>query len=170
MTDPATVEKVARAICYVDATQRQTVVPSLWGPAEIQDCVDADWSYWEPEALAALAAHEAAIKEAGMMIGPATIPEPVAAWEAKAAEFHAANIAEARADPEYKRGDLKESARLLRRWLADAAPANEHGQVSFLRALVEAHLVAVDEVIEDQDRAMIAASDPLPAPPESEPK
>ena len=168
MTDPATVEKVARAIFRNRARYQK------WTPEEAKRAEDKFWNA-DPEdeisdALAALAAHEAAIKDAGMMIGPATISEPVAAWEAKAAEFHAANVAEARGDPEYKRGDLKESARLLRRWLADAAPANEHGQVSFLRALVEAHLVAVDEVIEDQDRAMIAASDPLPAPPESEPK
>ena len=138
MTDPATVEKVARAIVRANSV-------FVGDPSK--------------SALAALAAHEAATKDAGMMIGPATISEPVAAWEAKAAEFHAANVAEARGDPEYKRGDLKESARMLRHWLADAAPANERGQVSFLRALVEAHLVAVDEVIEDQDRAMIAASE-----------
>ena len=157
MDDATVVEKVARAICRVDATQRQTVIPDPFGPKEIQSCIDADWTYWEPEARAAITAFLADLETRGMKIGPATIPEPVAAWEAKAAEFHAANVAEERADPEYKRGDLRESARMLRRWLADAAPANELGQVSFLRALVEAHLAVVDEVIEDQDRAMIAA-------------
>ena len=148
--DDATVEKAWRTHWLAAARCGEN------GPISAHDI---ERSGFHAGYAAAIADFLADLEARGMKIGPATIPEPVAAWEAKAAEFHAANVAEERADPEYKRGDLRESARMLRGWLADAAPANELGQVSFLRALVEAHLAVVDEVIEDQDRAMIAASE-----------
>jgi hypothetical protein len=56
--------------------------------------------------------------------------EPNPEWEAKADAYHAAALAEAGVDPQA-------TLAMLERWKADAEPANEMGQVSFSRAMLD---------------------------------
>jgi hypothetical protein len=68
-------------------------------------------------------------------LAAASLPDekrpPNPEWEAKAEAWHAATVAEVgEANP-------FDTLAMLERWKADAEPANEHGQVSFSRALLD---------------------------------
>ncbi len=62
------------------------------------------------------------------------LPEPNPEWEAKAKALNEA--ARAERGP-ITREDAEQTLTMLRKWTADAQPANEHGQVSFARAMLE---------------------------------
>jgi len=57
-------------------------------------------------------------------------PEPNPEWEALADAYHAASLEECGVEPEA-------TLAMLRRWKADAEPANALGQISFSRAMLE---------------------------------
>ena len=71
-----------------------------------------------------------------------TKPAPNPEWEAKAQEFRAAQLAESGPPNPF------DTLTMLERWTADAEPANEHGQVSFSRAMLESAESALRQALE----------------------
>ena len=69
------------------------------------------------------------------------VPEPNPEWEAKAAAHHAESVAEAGVNP-------FDTLTMLERWKADAEPANELGQVSFSRAMLDSATDALHMALE----------------------
>ena len=69
------------------------------------------------------------------------VPEPNPEWEAKAAAYHAESVAEAGVNP-------FDTLTMSERWKADAEPANELGQVSFSRAMLESATDALHMALE----------------------
>lgn len=80
----------------------------------------------------------------------AEIPEPTPEWEAKARAFAAQVHAAHPVEP-------AQTLVMLRRWTADAEPANEHGQVSFARAMLESAEAALEALFARCNRIDTAA-------------
>ena len=205
MTDPATVEKVARAIFRNRARYQK------WTPEEAKRAEDKFWNA-DPEdeisdALAALAAHEAAIKDAGMVVVP---KEP---FQARVAPWMATTFTPEICADEVERGDrlLEETLELLQArgydparvgalrdyvWgrpvgetaqevggvmiclaalcLAVGVDMHEAGETELARIWTKVEQIRAKQAAKPTGSAlpiaMIAASEALPAPPESETK
>lgn len=71
-----------------------------------------------------------------------TKPAPNPEWEAKAKAFRADQLAEIGPPNPF------DTLTMLERWTADAEPANEHGQISFSRALLESAESALRQALE----------------------
>ena len=149
MTDPATVEKVARAIFRNRARYQK------WTPEEAKRAEDKFWNA-DPEdeisdALAALAAHEAAIKDAGMVIAPRETPAPNPEFEAKADAAHEAIRAEVGEPNPF------DTLTMLEKWKSSAEPADCDGRISFSRALLDSAQDALRVALEMARREYLLA-------------
>lgn len=90
-------------------------------------------------ANALAAAEERAEKAEALQTGEKAAPNPE--WEAKADAFHAATVAEFGVNP-------FDTLTMLRRWKADTEPANELGQISFSRAMLNSAADALSMALE----------------------
>lgn len=72
----------------------------------------------------------------------ATKPAPNPEWEAKAKAFREELLAESGPPNPF------DTLTMLEKWTADAEPANEHGQVSFSRAMLESAESALRQALE----------------------
>lgn len=100
---------------------------------------------WEPTGTNLLDATQAEAMVRHMVEGLAADEqeEPNPEWEAKADTHHAATLAKVGVEP-------LQTLKMLERWKADAEPANEFGQVTFSRALLDSATDALRAVIAAQ--------------------
>ena len=99
---------------------------------------------WEPTGTNLLDATQAEAMVRHMVEGLADEQEePNPEWEAKADTHHAATLAKVGVEP-------LQTLKMLERWKADAEPANEFGQVTFSRALLDSATDALRAVIAAQ--------------------